>query len=268
MPNLITRTNILPNMTKIMKRKANKIFAIIISLFILITNVLPVFAADETGKVLVTVVCKIEDESLVDDYSIVVVTLLNITTQTTEKYKLYEYNNFSEKFLMDKGDYSILYAKIDNRNDIVFEVESEPRFEIGNKNTIYFELFDSEAIEHPTTVQSQTQSTTKQQIYTLFNLSSTTGKDTSSVKEPVTESNPVTSSDSANTGTSNTNISKTTDKNTYSETETTVISDSVSTTVDAGMREMAKRGLIGVSVFISLIILAVIAVIIIKVRNK
>ena len=265
MPNSITRTNILPNITKIMKHKANRIFAIIISLFILIVNVLPVFAADETGKVLVTIVCKLEDESLVDDYSVVVVTLLNITNKTTEEYKLYEYNSFSEKFLMDKGDYSILYAKIDNRNDIVFEVRSEPRFEIGNNNTIYFELVNSNAIEHPTTIQSQTQSTTKQQIYTLFDLNTTTGKDT---KEPVTDSNPATSSDSANTRTSNTDASRTTGKNTYSETETTVISDSVSTTVDAGMHEMAKRGLIGISVFVSLIILAVIAVIIIKVKNK
>lgn len=153
------------------------------------------FAANNTTTV--TIVCKVEETIPTDQYSVVVVKLLNEDTYDTHEFKLYEYNNFIERFILENGPYSILFARIDNRNDILFDVVSADTFEIGKNKTIYFELKDSHEIRLPTTTkilktteESTTQLiTTKPQptLYTLFNPTPSTNLITESETENKTD---------------------------------------------------------------------------------
>lgn len=178
------QTNISTTAKRTTIRTLNKIisvlFAVLFSLFIF----LPVFAEETTAEektIMVTLVCKVDDTIETDDYSPVVVKLVNEDTRKTYEYPLYKYNQFSEKYLMPVGVYSILYARIDNRNDLILEVESEESFEIGIYKTIYFELHDTKMLPTTKTDDENSTGTTTHSstLHTLYPVDNTTsGKET------------------------------------------------------------------------------------------
>ncbi len=186
-------------MTTTLTKILSVFFALILSLCPAVTS----FAA--AGKTNVTFVCKVDENIETDDYSPVVVTLMNEDTFEKSSYTLYKYNSFSERYLMDNGTYTIIDARIDNRNDIIFEWNADYSFAIGNIKTIYLELYDSNLIvtDVPTTTTKPTTTTTTtdpgkatelttepKTLYTLYNPSTKpteTEQDTSATGTSDTE---------------------------------------------------------------------------------
>jgi hypothetical protein len=166
-------------MTTTLTKILSVFFTLILSLCPIVTS----FAA--VGQTNVTFVCKVDENIETDDYSPVVVTLMNEDTFEKSSYTLYKYNSFSERYLMDNGTYTIIDARIDNRNDIIFEWDADYSFAIGQIKTIYLELYDSNLIvtdapkttTKPTTTTTTTDSsktiteltTEPKTLYTLYN---------------------------------------------------------------------------------------------------
>lgn len=172
-----------------MIRTCRKILLFFICGLFLFNTFLPAFADEETvtkrETVSVNFLCEIDEDIETDEYSPVVVKILNEQTFETFEFKLYQYNNFSERYEIPPGIYSILYARIDNRNDIVFEVESADSFDIGLQKVIYFKLHDSLAMPYTTTTKYNAHSTTEKKtaektLYTLYDPSFTTERNTNS----------------------------------------------------------------------------------------
>lgn len=180
-----------------------KILSVFFTLILSLCPVVTSFAA--AGQTNVTFVCKVDENIETDDYSPVVVTLMNEDTFEKSSYMLYKYNSFSERYLMDNGTYTIIDARIDNRNDIIFEWNADYSFAIGNIKTIYLELYDSNLIvtDAPTTTTKPTTTTTTtdpgkapelttepKTLYTLYNPSTKpteTEQDTSAAGTSDTE---------------------------------------------------------------------------------
>lgn len=220
-------------------------------------------------NVVTTFLCKVDDSIETDQYSIVVVRLLNMDTNDTLDFKLYQYNSFSERYEVPVGVYSILWARIDNRNDIVFEVKSAKTFNIGLQKSVYFELYDSNALPTTTTTttpsevnsassnsseSSSSSSTEPHTLYTLYNPDTTTNADN---KGDISDNSDVTAC-----------VSESTDINENTQTTTKYIQEE--TTKKHASEEASQNAakiMISVFIFICIIIFAFIVIYFIKKRR-
>lgn len=249
--------------------KRNIIIKVLTIIFILVCicgNIIPAFAAGnaEDKQTEVLFLCKLDESVETDDYSVIVVKLLNEDTLKASTYKLYNYNKFSERYLMDNGVYSIVYAYIQGRNDIIFDVVSEETFDIGFVNSIYFELVDSSIIAHTeksetttTEWQGPTSVTKKPEPSTLFPIYTTEDNETSEDLSDTIINNGTTDTGNETT-TKNNNENTTTDateSTTHNYTE-------ISTTQETQLTEMSHKLAIvfiaGAIIFLILVVLFII----------
>ena len=164
-----------------MIKKINKVLSFFLALILLAySSALTVYA--DNDSVLVTVVCEIDDSIKTDSYTIVKFRLMNVSTYEMMDFDLYEYNNFTDKVVIPTGEYYLLNARIDDRNDIICKVQGETTYKIGDNKSIYFKLSDSHNLltEKETTTETpseittilskpEEESTSSLEITTLFN---------------------------------------------------------------------------------------------------
>lgn len=249
---------------KTRKTFITKISALLLSLVCLMSVFMPVMAADEEIKQAeVLFVCKVADGIKTDDYAPVVVQMLNEDTGKTYNYKLYKYNSFTERYMMDEGHYSIIQAYITGRSDIIFSVKSDAVFKIGYTKTVYFELGTNTVLSGKEVNTTKTVTTTKKvvpsatestELHTLFPVlttkESSSGEDTTDNRESTT----VNTSDT--TGVTEPYVTEPQGSDPYvtDKTETTTKSSSVEDVIE--MRDKLSK--IFVIIFV-LIILAILA---------
>lgn len=185
---------------KMGKTFITKIAAILLSLVCLTSVFVPAMALEEDVKQTeVLFVCKVAKEIKTDEYAPVVVQMLNEDTGKTYNYKLYQYNNFTERYLMNDGHYSIIQAYIPGRSDIIFKVKADDTFKIGYTKTVYFELGadmvlgekETKTTKPVTTTRKVVPSTTENtELHTLFPVlttnENTTGEDDTEGNESTT----------------------------------------------------------------------------------
>lgn len=110
-------------------------------------------AADEF---LVTLLCKPDSSLKYDDYSVVNVTLICEESGKSYTYKLYPYNNFSDKILLPRGHYMVVNSTIEGRNDVIFGINSDT-VDVQASTAIVYSLYDSRITTAATTTQETTQ---------------------------------------------------------------------------------------------------------------
>ena len=252
----------------------NKALSILYCAVLLFSFSVCAYAKD---TITVNFICSVEEDIYVDEYSVVVVCLLNEDEGKSSQYKLYQYNNFSERYELKPGVYSILWARIDNRNDIIFEVKSEDHFDIGLRKAIYFELCDTHELgstkptteptaTQPSTADSSKTSTTKEDptLHTLFDLSTTDNTDVSEtevisgtsidVTSEYSETDIITSSDITTTKQTDPSAQQTTKINT--------------TTRNYAREESSRNTAIGLIVIFLILILLAVVIIVIYFKKK
>lgn len=86
--------------------------------------------------------------------------LMNTGTGEITNYTLYPYNNFSNKVLLETGEYAVIDVGINGRNDIIFEVEKTQRIKIDASKAIVVHLHDSGIIKPTETTTKHIETTT------------------------------------------------------------------------------------------------------------
>ena len=137
-----------------------KIYKRILCLFCVIIfsalTIFPVFAKEDS---MLTLICTTTFDT--DDYDVVFVQLLNTDTNKTYSKRLFSYNNFCDKFLVEDGNYIIVDASMENRSDTIYKVESKS-FTVSGNTITSFVINDSGLANKHTISTTTTTTTTKE----------------------------------------------------------------------------------------------------------
>lgn len=138
-----------------------KISQICVVLCLLLSTVLST-AALAADQYLVTLLLIPDKNIEYTDYDSAYLTIVNNSTGQSYHFTLYPYNNFSNKVLLDAGEYSVLDAGLNGFYDRIFEVEAED-VKVDKATDIIVALKDSEIMQTTTTTKKNTQASTSAQ---------------------------------------------------------------------------------------------------------
>ena len=118
--------------------------------------IIPSYAIEES---VLTLICSPNFET--DDYDVVFVQILNVKTNKTYAKRLFAYNNFSDKFLVEDGEYTIIEATMENRSDSIYKTDAK-NFTVSGNTITSFTINDSGLANKHTTSTTTTTTTTKE----------------------------------------------------------------------------------------------------------
>ena len=202
---------------------------------------------------LLTIVCTPEME--LNEHDVVLLRVYNLSSGKSYSFKLYEYNNFSDKFMMPEGDYIVTELSLQDRTDVIL-INKTPKFSVNKTTSVIIPITNS-GIVTPQTSEPETTTSPPTTAYNPFIPPSETPTNTSS-----------TTSDAANETTTNSNgFSEQHTESQYTENPSQIVTTEENTENEPSDTPSTGDKIILIIIVVALLIAIAIAVIIYK-RNK
>lgn len=141
-----------------------KILSLLLSVIVLFVAAIPAFAettaevAEETTAKsgLLIIICEPKIE--LTDYDTVYLRAYNLNSGETYAFKLYGYNDFSDKFVMPEGDYLITELSLVDRANVIL-MNSNPSFTVHGSTTVTIPIANAGIIISGSTETTENETT-------------------------------------------------------------------------------------------------------------